>query len=161
MILLVTPFAAGQQCAACVEQATGFATHWAETLQSAAARLRSQSFLAVVLDQFLLETDPGQVDVVVEHTGTAMLLQVSFGVSNMDRLVREVQSALNRRRREEGAARRAVQSQMRSEMGESLTAVLLSCEMALAVPGIPELATDKIRMIDGLAREMCGRLGAA
>jgi len=161
MILLVTPFAAGRQCAESLEQATGLTAHWAETLQAASTRLRSQAYLTVVLDQFLMETEPGHTDVVLEHTGTAMLLQVSFGVSSMGRLVREVQSALHRRAREEGAARRAVESQMRSELGESLTAVLLSCEMALAVPGIPAVATDKIRMIDGLAREMCGRLGAA
>ncbi len=161
MILLVTPFAAGQNCAHCLEQSTGLATHWVETIPSAATCLRSQSYLAVVLDQYLLETEPGQADVMLEHTGTAMLLQVSLGVSSMGRLVREVQSALSRRRREEGVARQAVQSQMRSEIGESLTAVLLSCELALAVPGMPEMATDKIRMINGLAREMCGRLGAA
>jgi len=161
MILLVTPFAAGQQCAARLEQTTGLATQWAETLHAASTRLRSQAYVAVVLDQFLIETEPGQADTVLEHAGTAMLLQVSFGVSSMDRLVREVQSALLRRRREEGAARRAVQSQIRSELSESLTAMLLSCELALAVPGMPDVASDKLRKINGLAREICGRLGAA
>ena len=161
MILIVTPFAAGSQCAARLEQATGLSTHWAETLQTAVSRLRSYSYLAIVLDQFLLETEPGQIDAVFEQVGTGMMVQLSFGVSSMDRVVREVSSALGRRRREEAAARRAVEVQMRSELSECLTAVLLSCELALSTPGVPEKASDKIRTIDGLARDMCCRLGAA
>lgn len=161
MILIVTPFAAGQHCATGLEQTTGLATHWAETLQAAAGRLRSQSYVAVVLDQFLLEAEPGQTDAVLQHTGTASLLQLSFGVSSLERIVREVQAALIRRKREEGAARRSVESQIRSELGGSLTAMLLSCEMALAVPGMPEIAADRLRTIDGIAREMCGILRAS
>ena len=160
MILLVTAFAAGQKCATGLEEATGLAVHWAENLQLAAARLRSGSYQAVVLDQFLTETEPVQVATLLKHAGTAVVLQLSFGISGMNRIVREVQSALERRLREEGAVRRAVQSQMRSEFGEALTGVLLSCQSALAAPGLPETAIDKFRLIDGLARDMCGRLGA-
>ena len=76
----------------------------------------------------------------------------------MERLVREVRSALHRRRGEEGAARRAVAAQMHSEMSETLTAMLLSCELAMSVPNIPNPAAEKIRAIDNLARELRLRL---
>jgi hypothetical protein len=49
---------------------------------------------------------------------------------------------------------------MRSEMFESLTAMILSCDLAMAVPGVPAPAAEKIRMIDDLARDMRQRLGA-
>jgi hypothetical protein len=52
-----------------------------------------------------------------------------------------------------------VQQQIRSEVCESLTAMLLSCELAMAVPEVPGPVAEKIRLIDDLAREMRLRLG--
>jgi len=48
----------------------------------------------------------------------------------------------------------SVAEQMHSEMRETLTAMLLSCQLALSVPDVPLLAAEKIRAIDGLAREL-------
>ncbi len=56
------------------------------------------------------------------------------------------------------AARRAIAAQMHSEMSETLTAMLLSCELAIAIPNVPSLAAEKIRAIDNLARELRLRL---
>jgi hypothetical protein len=78
----------------------------------------------------------------------------------MERLLREVRSALHRRKREETQGRRSVEQQIRSEVCESLTAMLLSCELAMAVPEVPAPAAEKIRLIDSLARDMRLRLGA-
>ena len=73
--------------------------------------------------------------------------------------LREVRSALHRRQREETQARRSVEQQMHSQMFESLTAMLLSCELAMAVPGVPAPAVEKIQLIDNLARDMRVRMG--
>jgi len=131
MILLNTPSASGPQCAESLRAATGQETHWAQTLQEAASRLREQTYSAAVIDQFLLETEPDESDQMLEHLGTAFPVYVNFAVTGMDRLVREVRAALHRRKREETAARRAVAEQMHSEMRETLTAMLLSCELAM------------------------------
>jgi hypothetical protein len=138
--------------------ATGRETHWAKNLQEAAARLREQTYSAAVIDQFLLETDPDESDQMIEHLGTAFPVYVNFAVTGMERLVREVRAALHRRKREETAARRAVAEQMNSEMRETLTAMLLSCELAMSVPDVPDPAVEKIRAIDNLARELRLRL---
>lgn len=148
----------GKDCAAALYEATGQPTHWVETMRDAAGRLREQAYSAVVIDQFLLETDPEESDQIIEHLGTAFPVYVNFAVSAMERLVRDVRSALHRRRREEASARRAVVEQMNSEMRETLTAMLLSCELAMSVPGVPVLAAEKIRTIDNLARELRLRL---
>jgi CheY-like chemotaxis protein len=161
MILLITPSERGQLCAAALREATSDETHWAENLQQAIARLREQSYSVVVLDQFLLENEPTEGDQVLEHLGTAYPVYVNFAVSGMERLQREVRSALNRRKREETQARRVVEEQVRSAICESLTAMLLSCELAMAVPGVPEPASEKIRTIDHLARDMRQRLGTS
>jgi FKBP-type peptidyl-prolyl cis-trans isomerase (trigger factor) len=158
MILLITSSASGPQCADSLLAATSQETHWAQTVQQAATRLREQTYTAAVIDQFLLETEPDETDQMIEHLGTAFPVYVNFAVTGMERLVRDVRSALHRRKREEGAARRAVAEQMQSEMRETLTAMLLSCELAMSVPNVPHPAVEKIRAIDNLARELRQRL---
>ncbi|HEY3974886.1 MAG TPA: hypothetical protein VGM18_17905 [Candidatus Sulfotelmatobacter sp.] len=160
MILVITSSASGPDCAAALHAATGRETQWAQSLQEAATRLREQSYSAAVIDQFLLETEPQESDQMMEHLGTAFPVYVNFAVTGMDRLVRDVRAALHRRTREEGAARRAVAAQMHSEMRETLTAMLLSCELAMSVPDVPTPAVEKIRAIDNLARELRLRLQA-
>jgi hypothetical protein len=158
MILLITPSARGPQCADSLHSATGQETHWAENLQEAVGRLREQTYSAAVIDQFLFETEPEECDQMIEHLGTAFPVYVNFAVTGMDRLLRDVRSALHRRKREESAARQAVSEQMSSEMRETLTAMLLSCELAMSVPNVPDPAVEKIRTIDNLARVLRERL---
>jgi hypothetical protein len=160
MILLITPSARGPQCADSLNSATGQETHWAENLQEAVGRLREQTYSAAVVDQFLFETEPEECDQMIEHLGTAFPVYVNFAVTGMDRLLRDVRSALHRRKREESAARQAVAEQMSSEMRETLTAMLLSCELAMSIPNVPGPAVEKIRTIDALARELRQRLQA-
>jgi hypothetical protein len=158
MILLITPSATGAQCAQSLQAETTQETQWARSLQEAASHLREQAYSAVVIDQFLLETEPEESDQMIEHLGTAFPVYINFSITGMDRLLREVRAALHRRKREESAAIRAVAAQLHSEMSESLTAVLLSCELAMSVPDMPAFAADKIRTIDNLARAMRLRL---
>lgn len=67
----------------------------------------------------MLETELEESDRMLEHLGTAFPVYINFAVTGMERLVREVRSALHRRQREETSARRAVEEQMRSEMRET------------------------------------------
>ncbi len=158
MILLVTTSQQGQPCADTLSAATGQETHWARNLQEASTRLREQTYSAAVIDQFLMETEPDETHQVIEHLDTAFPVYVNMAVTGMERLVREVRSALHRRKREETAARRAVAEQMQCEMRETLTAMLLSCELAMSVPDVPLPAAEKIRAIDYLARDLRMRL---
>jgi len=47
---------------------------------------------------------------------------------------------------------------MNCELRETLTVMLLSCELAMSVPDVPGPAAEKIRTIDNLAREIRLRL---
>jgi len=158
MILLITPSARGQQCLDSLRVATGEETHWAHSLQEGTTRLREHTYSAAVIDQFLLETEPEESEQMIEHLGTSFPVYINFAVTGMERLLREVRSALHRRKREESAARRAIAEQMRCEMRETLTALLLSCELAMLEPDVPSPAAEKIRSIDHLARELRLRL---
>jgi hypothetical protein len=158
MILLITPQSRGPELASLVQANLSQETQWAQTVQEATTRMRERSYSAAIIDQFLLETEPEESDQMVEHLGTAYPVYINFAVTGLDRLVREVRSALHRRNREELAARRAIAEQMQSEMRETLTVMLLSCELAMSVPDVPLLAAEKIRTIDTLARELRLRL---
>jgi hypothetical protein len=158
MILVVTPNLRADECAAALRQATSEEIEVAETLQKATARLRTESYLAVVLDQYLLETEPDETDTVMQHLGTAIPVQVNLAISGLRRLAREVRAAVQRRKREEVAARRAAVSTLQSELNGTVTALLLSCELALDTPGLPSGAAEKIESAHGLVQKLRSQL---
>ena len=56
-------------------------------------------------------------------------------------------------------ARQAAESSLRSELNGAVTAMLLSCELALQVPDLPAPAQDKMRTVHECARQLRTRLG--
>lgn len=160
MILLITPSAKAQQCAEALAKETNEQVQVAGTLQQAAGQLRTQEFLALVIDQCLLEVEPDESDMLMQHMGMAVPVYVNFGISGIERVSREVRAALSRRKREALVSRRSAEQCLRNELKGTVTALLLSCEMALAVENLPSSAESKIRMVYELAREVRAKLGA-
>jgi hypothetical protein len=78
----------------------------------------------------------------------------------VERVVREVRSALQRRQREVRIAREAATQAIWSELKESVTAMLLSCDLALSAPELSGAAAERIRVIHELAAQMRTRLEA-
>lgn len=159
MILLITPSARAQECAQAIQQATTENVQIASTLQQAATQLRASEYAAVVIDQFLVEAEPDETESVMQHLGTAVALHVNFAISGVERVIRETRAALNRRKRETIAARREAEQILRSELKGTVTALLLSCEMALGIPNLPQTAENKLRTVYDLAREMRSKIG--
>jgi hypothetical protein len=158
MILLITPSGRGQECGKAVEEATSQPVHVVESLHQAVIRLRAQQYSAVVIDQSLLELEPDQSEMVLQHIGTAIPVHINFAISGIERVVRELRAALHRRKREELVARQAAEQVLCSELKDAVTAMLLSCELALQVPNLPVPAAEKIRTVHQLARELRTRL---
>jgi len=128
-------------------------------LQEAVAQLHAHEFSAVVLDQLLLDAEPDDVETIFKHIGTAVPVYSNFAISGIERVSRELRSAIHRRKRELLIARQEAEQDLRSELKSTITALLLSCEMALGVPNLPLLAETKMRAVDALAREMRAKLG--
>ena len=76
----------------------------------------------------------------------------------MDRVVREVRAALHRRKREVLLARQGAEQSLRNELKGTITALLLSCEMALQTPDLHAAAEAKMRTVYELTREMRAKL---
>jgi hypothetical protein len=161
MILLITPCTKVQACADALERATERKVKVSSALRQALIDLRTQEFSAVLIDQSLVEAEPADADVLIQHIGTAIPVHVNFAISGIDRVVREVRAALCRRKRESFLARKEAEQLLRSELKGTLTALLLSCELAMQVSNLPGAAEAKLRMVHDLAREMKAKLGMA
>jgi len=161
MILLTTSLAKTQDCAKALQEVTSEEVQVAATLREAVAQLQAHEFSAVVLDQLLLDAEPDDVETIFKHMGTAVPVYSNFAISGIERVSRELRSAVQRRKRELLVARQEAEQDLRSELRGTITALLLSCEMALGVPNLPLLAETKMRAVDALAKEMRTKLGVA
>jgi hypothetical protein len=158
MILLITSLARVQDCAKALQEVTAEEVQVAATLREAVTQLQAHEFSAVVLDQLLLDAEPDDVETIFKHIGAAVPVYSNFAISGIERVSRELRSALHRRKRELLLARHEAQQDLRSELRSTITALLLSCEMALSVPNLPTLAETKMRAVDALAKEMRTKL---
>jgi hypothetical protein len=161
MILVVTPNVAAEDCVESLRQATSEEIVMAASLSEAATLLRAESYLAVVLDQYLLETEPDETETLMRNLGTAIPLQVNLAISGGARLAREVRAAMQRRRREQASARRAAVSTLQCELNGTVTALLLSCELALVAPGLSTTAAEKIESTHELVKKLRFQLESA
>jgi type IV secretory pathway TrbF-like protein len=158
MILLITSLAKAQDCAKTLQEATAEPAQVAATLREAVGQLQSQEFSAVVIDQLWLDAEPDGLDAILKHVGTAVPVYSNFALSGIERVTRELRSALHRRQRELQIAQQEAEQGLRRALNDTLTALLLSCEMALDVPNLPSLAETKMRAVDALAKDMRNRL---
>jgi hypothetical protein len=159
MILLITSLAKAQDCAKALQEVTAEPVQVAGTLAEAVLQLQAHEFSTVVLDQLLLDAEPDDVETIVKHMGSAVPVYSNFAISGFEHVSRELRSALHRRKRELLVARQEAQQALRRELKDTVTALLLSCEMALDVPNLPLFAETKMRAVDALAKEMRTKLG--
>ncbi|MGA7445633.1 MAG: hypothetical protein WBW83_02295 [Terriglobales bacterium] len=161
MILLVTSTERAGECAEALHNALSEEVVIAESLARATALLRAEDYQAVVFDQYLVETEPDESGTTLEHLGTAIPVQVNLAISGMERLVRDVRVAVQRRQREEVAARRAALGTLQSEANGTVTALLLSTELAMDIPDLPPAAFAKLQAIHELVKKLSWQLGSA
>jgi len=160
MILLVTPSSRIADCVQALRTALGRAVESAATLPAATALLRANEYAAVVIDQFLLDADPDGSEQMLQHLGGAVPVYVNCAISGVERVVREVRTALNRRQREERILRQSAERAVWNELRETVTAMLLSCDLVLESTGVSAAAAQKIQTIHELANTIRTRLEA-
>jgi|SRR5580658_891944 CheY-like chemotaxis protein len=154
MILFVTPSERARESAAALHEATGEEVTIAESLARATTLLRAECYQAVVLDQYLLETEPDEAGTTIEHLGAAILVQVNLAICGMERTVREVRAAVRRRQREEIRAREAAIGKLHGELSGTITALLLSTELAMETRDLPAAAAKKLRLVHELVQQL-------
>jgi signal transduction histidine kinase len=158
MILFITPSQRGSECATAIETAIGRPAQAVKSFQEAAALLRTHNYSAVVIDECLMDADPAQGNLVLQHIETATPIYVNCAISGTQRIIENVQTALQRRARDEAAARRSALASLRCELREPLTGIILNCELVLGTPNLPADLKEKIRAVNGLAQQLGAKL---
>jgi hypothetical protein len=158
MILIIWNSGKAKECARAIEHAMQEAVQVASSLHEGAERLRSGEFSAVVVDQWITEAEPEPTSVVFDHLGMAVPVFVNFGISGVERVLRELRAALSRRGLEIVLARHSARQALRDELKDDVTVLLLSCGVALEEPELNESARTRLQKIEGLAKQISEKL---
>ena len=157
-MLLVTSNAVAENCASTIVRQLGLAVEVAQNRRAALTALRRREYSVIVLDEGLVEADPAGAEILWQHAGLAIPVQVNLAISGSNRVLREVRAALQRREREMSLAMRAATQLMEGEMNTTLTGLLLQTQLALAEPALPASVAAKLQQVVELAGALRDRL---
>ena len=150
-ILIVSGIEGARNCAAVVGTQLGMEVDVAEGRKAALAALRRREFVAVVVDETMVECDPPLPKRSGTIPGLAIPLQINFALSGVARLVREIRAALHRREREQTLARRAAAAAIEAELKSTVAGLLLHSQLALSGGEVPSSIADRLRVVADLA----------
>lgn len=100
---------------------------WSQCRQA----LQGKSYTLVLLEGSLPLTDPESVDALYASMTDGWILEVDYGVSDTERILRQVRAALHRRSRNEAHTQAAVLQSLRSQLTSCLTGLLLEAQLAV------------------------------
>ena len=158
MILLITASPRAGECATAIEKATGQSAHTASSFRRALRLMRQQEFDAIVVDQCLPDAESEAGELLPALSGAAVLLFINLALAGVERVVRDVRAALQRRDQEQRVAMLAAERILSSEIKDALTGILLSSQLALSEPALPPGAEAKLRSVCELAEQVRSRL---
>ena len=144
-----------------IEHAVQQPVQIASTLQQGCECLRAEEFSAVIVDQWVTEAEPEPTSVLFDHLGPAVPVFVNFGISGVERILRELRAALSRRGREMVLARHTARQGLRDELKDDVTALLLSCDVALQESEPGEVAAERFHKIRELANQIKTKLAVS
>ncbi len=160
MILIIWNSGKAQECARAIEHAMQEPVQVVTSLHEGGECLRSREYSAVVVDQWITEAEPEPTSVVFDNLGMAVPVFVNFGISGVERILRELRAALSRRGLESVLARHSARQALREELKDELTALLLSCGIALGEPELTDSVKSRLQRIEELAKHMKEKLAA-
>jgi hypothetical protein len=158
MILIIWNSGKAKECARSIEHAMQEPAQVASSLHEGVGRLRSGEYSAVVIDQWITEAEPEPASVVFEHLGMAVPVFVNFGISGIERVLRELRAALSRRGLETALARHSARQVLRDELKDDVTVLLLSCGVALEESSLNDSARTRLLKIEELAKQISEKL---
>lgn len=158
MILLVTSSYRRMECGHALEQSLGEPVEVCETARKAVAQLCCNEYSSVLLDDPMVETEGEALESLLDHLGPAVPVYVNLAVSNAERVARELRRAQRRSSESRLIAVRAAELQLKSEIRDAVTGILLSAQLAMRVPAVPAEALEKLASVCQLASSIRDRL---
>lgn len=158
MILIIWNSSKAKECARSIEHAMQESVQVASSLHEGVECLCSGEYSAVVVDQWITEAEPEPSSVVFDHLGMAVPVFVNFGISGVERILRELRAALSRRGLETVLARHSARQALRDELKDDVTVMLLSCGVALEEPSLSDSARTRLQKIEEMAKHISEKL---
>ncbi len=115
--------------------------------QTCLERLRDEEFSLVLTEGAVTAADPEAADALYAAAGGAPVLEINFGISSADRIVRQARATLLRRAQDERGARAAAALSFNNQLNASLTGLMLESEIALRQAG-PRLQPTLRRVVE-------------
>lgn len=159
-ILIVTGMEGAENCAAAVSRMLELQCEVANGRKAAISALKRNEFAAIVVDENIVDSDPAGSDVIWEHAGLAIPVQVSFALSGAERLAREIRMALNRRERERTLAHEAAAAAIETELKSTVAGLLLHSQLALQDREMSPPLAEKIKLVADLAGNLRQQLAS-
>lgn len=154
MILLLMQSPRSEECRTELEQRNGQPVTLCNSVRDAIHSIRNNGYEALVLDQNVIDLNPGHSDMLARYAGTAVTVLVNPGIWGIDRICREIEFALERARREKQMAEQAARNELKEQLSGAITGILLSSELALTVDALPPLVEEKLKSVRDLALQM-------
>lgn len=158
MILFVSRAAISREDTAWVSQQTGIELCVAASLDEAFQMLHGARCRVVVVDAGLVEIDPKGVDQLLFENPAALPIFPNLAVCGPERLVCEIKAALRRGEKESQRAADCARREFRSDLKDSVTALLLNCDLTLQLPSLTIEIGRKINLLHDLATKMRDQL---
>ncbi len=161
MILMIWSSERARDYAFSIEHAVQQPVQIASSLHQGCECLRAEEFSAMIVDQWVTEAEPEPTSVLFDHLGPAVPVFVNFGISGVERILREFRAALSRRGREMVLARHVARQSLRDELKNDVTALLLSCDVALQESQLSGLVAERLRKIREIANQIKTKLAVS
>lgn len=158
MILLIWASERATDCARAIESAFQQPVKTAVSLDLGCQALQSEEFSAVLVDQWITEVEPGQADFLIHHLGGAVPVFVNFGISGIERILREMRAAFNRRGRDTVLAQQHARMELFDALKDDVTALLLCCGAILDDPTLDRGVAVRVKTVEEIAKRMSGKL---
>jgi len=160
MILLIWSSERAPECARAIENTFQQLVKVVTTLQQAAKTLQASEFSAVLVDQWITEAEPGQADYLIHHLGRAVPVFVNFGISGIERILRELRAAFHRRGRETVLAQQNARIVLWNSLKDDVTALLLCCGVILDDSALEPGVAVRVKTIETVANRIREKLAA-
>lgn len=158
MILLVWASERAEECAKKIEAAFQQPVTTVSTLREGGKSLEAERFTAVLLDQGVAEREPGETDRLIHHLGGAVPVFVNFGISGVERILRELRAALNRHARVSQLAQDQARFALWDSLKDDITGLLLCCGVILDDHSLTPAVAVRIQTIEAIAKRLQEKL---
>ena len=157
-LLLIAPESTAEPIAEALRLDLHAEVHTTPSRRAALTSLRRHDFALILIDESLASTDLATIELLYEHAGIALILELNLALSSAARIVRQARNALARRSQDLATARTAATAILHSELNTTLASVLLESELALR--NASPAQAPRLRHLVELANQLRDRLRA-